>query len=107
MEELHKDRPVHEIEQYLLEYGGFSLSRGRCHVVLDRALDSALVGDPPDNPGTSVTKAVEQVGYELKRSLDLDVRAGAGRLYQYVPWDPDVRHERTLLVEFKADAWSM
>jgi hypothetical protein len=93
------------LEQYVLEYGGFSSSRGRCHVVVERDSSSAMVGNPGDNPGTSVTNAIEQVAYELSRTLDVDVTKG--RLYEYQPWEPAFRRERTLVVEFRGDAWSM
>jgi hypothetical protein len=93
------------LEQYVLEYGGFSAARGRCHVVLDRASSQALVGDPRDNPGTSVTNAIEQIGFDLTRTLSVDV--SEGRLYEYVPWDPRLRREYTARIEFKGDAWSL
>jgi len=93
------------LEQFLLEYGGFSANRGRCHVIVDRDADAALVGDPLDNPGTSVTNAIEQVGFDLARATSFD--AMRGRLYEYVPWDAVRRREWTALIEFKGDAWSM
>ena len=92
-------------EQVILEYGGFSQSHGRCHVVFDPESFRVLVGEPLDNPGTSVTNAIEEIAFSLKTSLDLDVLRG--QLYQYAPWDAMVRGERTLLVEFRGDAWSM
>jgi hypothetical protein len=92
-------------EQVVLEYGGFSLARGRCHVVFDLEHSQALVGEPLDNPGTAVTNAIEEVAFSLKTSLGLDV--SAGQLFQYAPWDLEVRRERTVLVKFHGDAWSM
>jgi hypothetical protein len=93
-------------DQVILEYGGFSQSRGRCHVVFDPQRSRALVGEPLDNPGTSVTNAIEEIAFSLKTSLNVEVTRG-GQLYQYAPWDAAVRRERTLLVEFRGDAWSM
>jgi len=92
------------LEQYVLEYGGFSATRGRCHVILDREGSEALVGDPRDNPGTSVTNAIEQVALDLTRALSVDVKDS---LYQYVPWDVRRRREWIAHVEFRGDAWSM
>src|SRR5688572_30145894 len=92
-------------DQVILEYGGFSQARGRCHVVFDTHDTRALVGEPLDNPGTSVTNAIEEIAFSLKSSLELDVLRG--QLYQYTPWDAVIRQARTLLVEFRGDAWSM
>lgn len=92
-------------DQYVLEYSGFSAARGRCHVVLDHSRSAALVGDPIDNLGTSVTNAIEQIASEIRRVLNLDVTKG--RLYQYVPWDVRLRREYTAVVEFHGDAWSL
>lgn len=92
-------------EQVVLEYGGFSLARGRCHVVFDPERSHALVGEPLDNPGTAVTNAIEEVAFSLKTSLGIDV--SMGQLFQYTPWDAEIRRERTLLVKFHGDMWSM
>jgi hypothetical protein len=73
--------------------------------VLDHAADKALVGDPLDNPGTSVTNAIEQVAFDLARATSIDTMRG--QLYEYVPWDPERRREWIALVGFAADAWSM
>lgn len=94
-----------KLDQYILEYGGFSVSRGRCHVVLARELERVLVGDPRDNPGTSVTNAIEQVAFDLRRTLSIDLNNGG--LYEYVPWDPRRRREWIARIEFRGDAWSM
>lgn len=92
------------LEQCVLEYEGFSATRGRCHVILDRDASHVLVGDPRDNPGTSVTNAIEQVAFDLTRALALDVSEG---LYEYVPWDVRRRREWIAAVEFAGDAWSL
>jgi hypothetical protein len=96
---------VKVLEQCVLEYAGFSVARGRCHVVFDRRAADALVGDPRDNPGTSVTNAIEQVASALTRTLSVDL--GKGRLHEYVPWDPRMRGQWTARVDFRAGAWSM
>jgi len=93
------------LERFLLEYGGFSSKRGRCHVIVAREMNAALVGDPLDNPGTSVTNVVEQVACDLSRAASFDTMNG--RFYAYVPWDPVRRRGWTAMVEFLGDAWSM
>jgi len=93
------------LEQFVMEYRGFSARRGRCHVLLDRELASVLVGDPSDNPGTSVTNAIERVAYEVCEWFGVNAYEEA--LYQYVPWEPRFRRELTSQVEFEKDAWAM
>lgn len=93
------------LDQYVLVYPGFSLSRGRCHLVVDRESSTVLVGDPRDNPGTSVTNAIEHVAAGIQDALGVDVTKG--QLYQYQPWDPLLRRERTFLVEFRGEGLTM
>src|SRR4051812_44469419 len=92
-------------EQVVLEYGGVSESRGGGPVVFVRAGAYAPPGGPPAQPRPFVTNAVEEIALSLTSSLSLDVTQG--QLYQYSPWDAVVRRERTLLVTFRGDAWSM
>ncbi len=93
------------LEEQILEYGGYSAARGRCHVIVTRAEQRALVGDPQDNPGTSVTNAIEQIAFDLQRTAGVDVMEG--ELFQYVPWDVRLRRPLVTRVEFRGDAWSM
>lgn len=93
------------LEQFVLEYGGYSSDRGRCHLILDLASSTALVGDPRDNPGTSVTNAIEQVAADIERVFGTHV--GRGRLFEYSPWDPRRRRSWISKVDFRGNAWSM
>lgn len=92
------------LEQYVLEYGGFSATRARCHVILDRETSDVLVGDPRDNPGTSVTNAIEQVAFDVTHALSVSVSGG---LYEYASWDIRRRRAWIARVEFHGDACSL
>jgi hypothetical protein len=80
------------IREYLLRYRGFAAEPGVCHVVVaqnDRS-STVLVGSPEDNPGTSVTNALEQVAAEISTRI-LDGERNFP-LYQYEPEGlPDFR----------------
>jgi hypothetical protein len=75
------------IEEFLLVYEGFGSSTGVSHVV--RSMNGrprVLVGDPEDNPGTSVTNALERVAATVSEYL-LDGRTDFD-LYEFVPQGP-------------------
>jgi hypothetical protein len=80
------------IRQYVLAFRGFSSRPGLCHVLVSTngSRPKALVGELLDNPGTSTTNAVEEVGAIiserlLKGSTEFD-------LYQFQPEGlPDLR----------------
>jgi hypothetical protein len=73
------------VQEYLLVYTGFGTSIGVCHVVLSRSPEEAmvLVGQLEDNPGTSVTNAIERVAERISTNL-LDGRE-AFELFEYFP----------------------
>lgn len=74
------------LEEYLLAYKAFSTEPGVCHVVLGRDApegSAVVVGDPEDNPGTSVTNAIERVASAIDHHLFHD--KFDFRLYQYEP----------------------
>jgi len=71
------------MNQYILIYRGFGRSPGWCHVVIAEDESAVLVGELDDNPGTTVTNALEQVAESinsrlLKHQADIE-------LYEYVP----------------------
>jgi len=73
------------IREYLLQYRGFGAEPGICHVVVAQNGGPAtvLVGAPKENPGTSVTNALEEVAAQISTLI-----LGGERdfpLYQYEP----------------------
>jgi hypothetical protein len=63
------------VNEFLLLYRGFAQTTGWCHVVVgDGEIPVALVGQLEDNPGTSVTNAIE----EIASILGKNVFGGAG-----------------------------
>ncbi len=73
------------IREYLLQYRGFGAEPGICHVVVaqDDGPATVLVGAPNENPGTSVTNALEEVSGEISTLILGGERDF--RLYQYEP----------------------
>jgi hypothetical protein len=74
------------MSQCILVFRGFGRAPSRCHVVVasdNRGAKAVLVGELDDNPGTTVTNAIEEVAESVKRELldgDPDFV-----LYEYVP----------------------
>jgi hypothetical protein len=71
------------MNEYILIFRGFGRSPGWCHAVVDKQEKKVLVGELDDNPGTTVTNAVEEVAegvYGRLLSGDRDFE-----LYEYVP----------------------
>jgi len=82
------------MSQQILVYRGFARDPGWCHVIVgrdERTGDTAvLVGELDDNPGTTITNALEEVAEAIKRYVlngDSDFE-----LYQYSPQGlPDLK----------------
>lgn len=58
--------------QSILVYRGFARAPGWCHVVHgvdEQGAKAVLVGELDDNPGTSVTNAIEEVAESVKREM--------------------------------------
>ncbi|HYB24891.1 MAG TPA: hypothetical protein VED41_13900 [Solirubrobacteraceae bacterium] len=76
------------MSECILIFRGFGRDPGWCHVIVandQRGARAVLVGELDDNPGTSVTNAIEEVAESIKREfLGGDSRFA---LYQYVPKD--------------------
>ncbi len=74
------------VKEYVLVFRGFARKASRCHVVVSNGADGSprvLVGELDDNPGTTVTNAVEEVARGIRRKL---VKGRGGfDLYEYVP----------------------
>lgn len=79
--------------QSILVYRGFARAPGWCHVVHgvnEEGAKAVLVGELDDNPGTSVTNAIEEVAASVKREM----LGGEGdfTLFEYAPKGmPDLR----------------
>jgi hypothetical protein len=76
----------HHISQCILVFRGFARSPSVCHVANttdDRGRRIVLAGELDDNPGTTLTNAIEQAAESIQRSL-LHGEEGF-ELYQYVP----------------------
>ena len=71
------------MNEYILIFRGFGRSPSWCHAVVDEQGKKVLVGELDDNPGTTVTNAVEEVAEGISRKL----LSGDGdfELYEYVP----------------------
>jgi hypothetical protein len=74
------------MSQCILVFRGFGRAPSLCHVVVahnDRGDKAVLVGELDDNPGTTVTNAIEQVAENIRHDLlngDYNFE-----LYEYVP----------------------
>jgi hypothetical protein len=74
------------MSQFILVFRGLGRSPSWCHVVVasdERGAKAVLVGELDDNPGTTVTNALEEVAESIRRELlDGDPHF---ELYEYVP----------------------
>lgn len=81
------------MSQFILVFRGFGRSPSWCHVVVASDTSGAkgvLVGELDDNPGTTVTNALEEVAESVRREL-LDGDPNFD-LYEYVPMGmPELR----------------
>jgi hypothetical protein len=73
--------------EHLLEYPGWGLAWGRCHVITQDGVDKVVVGGPAGNPGTSVVNAIEQIADAIEKHIHPDTF----ELYEYLPWSVPTR----------------
>jgi hypothetical protein len=74
------------IEQYLLLFPGNSNLESQCHVLVDREERWAVAGQLDDNPGTSVTNALERVAQAIAERWFDDMSDFS--LFEYTMHDP-------------------
>jgi len=74
------------MNEYVLVFRGFARRPSWCHVVVSDATNGdrhVLVGELDDNPGTTVTNAIEEVAHGIRRKIVKGKRNFD--LYEYVP----------------------
>jgi hypothetical protein len=74
------------MNEYIVVFRAFARDASRCHVIVahdDQGQKAALVGELDDNPGTSVTNALQQVADVIRLNL-LDGDSEF-QLYEYDP----------------------
>ena len=77
--------PLMKVDQYLLTYPGIGDLRSKCHVAVQRNNRRAIAGQLADNPGTSVTNALENVALAISQ-LFFDGSRDF-KLFEYTPRD--------------------
>jgi hypothetical protein len=72
------------MSEFILLYRGFANTRGWCHVVTSAPdVPAVLVGQLDDNPGTSVTNAIEEIAALLSAHLFEGANSAEFEVYEY------------------------
>lgn len=96
---------VLQLTEALLRYNGAPGSVGICHVVVDYAGKRALAGELDDNPGTSVTNALETITSDIAK-LYFDGKFDF-RMYEYIPLDIVSRGPAIYRIDWRSPPLSM
>jgi hypothetical protein len=97
-------KSVDELAEFLLYFDGFSRAESVCHALVDRSF-GVVLGELEDNPGTSLTNALENACAVVATRF-FDRRTGF-QVFEWLPTDPVTREPGMFRIKWHADGFRL